>query len=332
MPRYTKVGLYPLTSNGIDVTLASGQLKVPDGTAGAPSGAFASETTLGFYRSSAGVFNIVAANGMKVTTDGTTLGTLSAAKFTTTGTGTYPYTLTAGDTIGVASGGNLIVRAGGAVVNDEFAFLTASGGPTYTSGAASFVSIANTFHPASGSGSWAAFHMIPTINGTSSGTAYGLVVASKTNVLTGGTIKLLSVGTTTTDAFTGYAEKFAVDLTGNMIASGHVFPGVDAAIIWPGRSQILSPSDGIVEIRNSVTTDFTRFILGANDASGVAIVKDGAYMQLRLGNGTAVTGAATASLPVAAAARDGIIGFDTTLNALVYYVGGSRFKLVGTAF
>lgn len=72
--------------------------------------------------------------------------------------------------------------------------------------------------------------------------------------------------------------------------------------------------------------------IGGTTATFPALKRDTVFVQLRLADDSGVSGAATASLPAAAAARDGIIGFDTTLNALVYYVGGARFKLVGTAF
>jgi len=72
--------------------------------------------------------------------------------------------------------------------------------------------------------------------------------------------------------------------------------------------------------------------LGGTSASFPSLKRDTVFVQLRLADDSGVCGAATASLPAAAAARDGIIGFDTTLNALVYYVGGSRFKLAGTSF
>lgn len=76
----------------------------------------------------------------------------------------------------------------------------------------------------------------------------------------------------------------------------------------------------------------SRIGFGGTTASFPALKRDTIFMQLRLADDSGVSGAITASLPVAAAARDGIIGFDTTLNALVYYVGGARFKLVGASF
>lgn len=72
--------------------------------------------------------------------------------------------------------------------------------------------------------------------------------------------------------------------------------------------------------------------LGGITASFPGLLRDTIFIKLKLGDNSGVSGAATASLPAAASARDGIIGFDTTLNAFVYYVGGSRFKLVGSSF
>lgn len=71
-----------------------------------------------------------------------------------------------------------------------------------------------TFAPASGSASYASLEIAQTINGTSSGTAYGLGIASKTNTLTGGAIKLASFGTTTSDLFTGYTPLLEITIAG----------------------------------------------------------------------------------------------------------------------
>lgn len=78
----------------------------------------------------------------------------------------------------------------------------------------------STFSPSASSPSYAEMHLNPTFNGTSSGKAYGLIVASKTNTLTGGTMRAISSGTTTTDGFTGYTEKFYVDTAGNVFSGG----------------------------------------------------------------------------------------------------------------
>lgn len=94
-----------------------------------------------------------------------------------------------------------------------------------TSGAKQTVLIEGTFAPGSGSGSHAALEILPTINGTSSGIAYGLLLASKTNTLTGGKIKLWSAGTTTTDGFTGYTPLAELWVSGGFNLGGTIDPG-----------------------------------------------------------------------------------------------------------
>lgn len=119
----------------------------------------------------------------------------------------------------------------------------------------------------------------------------------------------------------------------NLTVSGTTFSVPSSGLIYfNSRLRFSSPGDGVATLTDDAQTGFSRLILGPNSASGVALVKDTIFVQLRLGNGSAVSGAVTASLPAAASARDGIIGFDTTLNAFVYYVGGNRYKLVGTSF
>ena len=98
-----------------------------------------------------------------------------------------------------------------------------------TSGASVDVGLAGSFVPASGSGSWAMFHLNPVVNGTSTGTAYGLGIASKTNTLTGGSIKLFSVGTTTTNLFTGYTPLIEIDITGYIEGKEQTAPAAPAA-------------------------------------------------------------------------------------------------------
>lgn len=64
----------------------------------------------------------------------------------------------------------------------------------------------SAFTPSANAPNFAGLQINPTINGTSTGTATALAIASKTNTLTGGTVYLLDVGTTTTDYFTGFTQ------------------------------------------------------------------------------------------------------------------------------
>jgi hypothetical protein len=110
-----------------------------------------------------------------------------------------------------------------------------------TSGSGSHIKQTISFTPASGTASWAAMQILPTINGTSSGKAAGLAIASLTNTLTGGSIRLLDVGTTTTDYFTGFTSKFAVTPTGisffNVTAAAQQTGGAAAAGVTYGATE-----------------------------------------------------------------------------------------------
>jgi len=170
-----------------------------------------------------------AAGHIKVTTNGSTLGTLSAANFTRTGTASVTGITMAGtgDVIGTSTNRFIFNAQDQPAGTLQFDSSAHTGGGNNTT-AYGFTS---AFTPASGSDSWALFHLNPTINGISTGTAYGFLLASKTNVLTGGVIKLLSLGTTTTDGFTGYTPVFDVSILGQLtLASAiHLASSVDSA-------------------------------------------------------------------------------------------------------
>ena len=62
--------------------------------------------------------------------------------------------------------------------------------------------------------------------------------------------------------------------------------GATSSFSWVGQSKVTSPSDGSILFQNNAGTDFTRLILGTNDASGVAIKKNGTAFNFVLGNDT----------------------------------------------
>lgn len=208
-------------------------------------------------------------------------------------------------TSGIDSTGNIFVATAKGLFSsggDGFTFVTNRTTPggtvkigsndfSLTTGAASPFGVAPSFVPASGSASFAAVHLNPTINGTSTGTAYGLLLASKTNTLTGGTITLASLGTTTTDGFTGYTEVFAVS------TAGMVQVAAAGGLRWNGRGTLSAPADGINIHSNSAGTGYTRFILGQNTTTGVSLVKSGTALQVALGDGT--LGGSIMGIPVA---------------------------------
>lgn len=120
-------------------------------------------------------------------------------------------------------GAKVVMKSNVATSDTGYSWLlTSVNARQYTSGLGGGFAYDGTFTPGSGSGSYALAHLNPVINGTSSGTAYGLLLASKTNTLTGGTIKLASFGTTTTDGFTGYSPKFDVLPTGSIVSADKI--------------------------------------------------------------------------------------------------------------
>lgn len=73
--------------------------------------------------------------------------------------------------------------------------------------------------------------------------------------------------------------------TGAQITSGgSVAAGPTNALFWTGRSLLRSSASGIVSLLNAGETDFSRLILGTNDASGIAIVKNGTAFDFKTGD------------------------------------------------
>jgi hypothetical protein len=153
--------------------------------------------------------------------------------------GTPGVSLPDGGVIGLAGRASLTFNSGGTSPRTAW---TANASAN-TSASTTLATYTWTISPPSGSGSAAMIHLNPTINGTSSGIAYGLGIASVTNTLTGGTIKLLSIGTTTTDLFTGYTELFGIGNTGN-VGIGTTSPGGSGTV----GTAILSFANGTAPV------------------------------------------------------------------------------------
>lgn len=134
---------------------------------------------------------------------------------------------------------------------------------TNTSGNKQLATFEPTFLPASGTGNFVTLQVNPTVNGTSSGIATALAVASKTNTLTGGTVYLLDIGTTSTDYFTGYTQQFAVQSSGKQL-----MPTTDSTGT-PGAATIDKPSGKSAIAAGAQTVVITNALVTA--ASGVQI-------------------------------------------------------------
>lgn len=115
---------------------------------------------------------------------------------------------------------------------------------------------------------------------------------------------------------------------------GHVRLSGGALLFGTGVTNGASDGDIIIAVQKAIRSanasgtntqamialdSFNQVQLGANDGSTVAsLVKLGGF--------------AAASIPAAASARSGSIGFDTTNGRIIYYIGTNRYYLTGTAF
>lgn len=145
------------------------------------------------------------------------------------------------------------------------------------------VSLHGTFAPTANAPTFAMVHVNPTFNGTTTGTGYGIVVASKTNDLRGGLIRLLSIGTTTTDAFTGYSPFFAVTNHGALwlgtspndaAVRAHFAAIVHAETSFAVGAHVVTISnDGVNNQANAETLSGLRslYLIDCNDPHGCTI-------------------------------------------------------------
>lgn len=190
---------------------------------------------------------------------------IGSPKFTTTGVGTFAgLTVAANESVGLSGGGQINFAD---LAQDGMVRVTTNGTVVATVGGMSNLKTGTTFSPPSGSGSFAQLHVNPTINGTSSGTAYGLLIASKTNTLTGGTIKLVSIGTTTTDGFTGYTPLVEVTNAGLLTVLN------SQGLYMQPTAIIRSSASGIIELYNENANAFTRLNFGGTTTgfSGISL-------------------------------------------------------------
>lgn len=227
----------------------------------------------------------------------------------TIATGTTNQVLVNGGTAGVAGAVTFSLPQSIATTSTPtFGGVTLTATSSITSSSYQTGLVNPSFTPPSGSASFAAWEINPTINGTSSGIAYGLVIASKTNTLTGGSIKLLSLGTTTTDAFTGYTENFVITTDGAMASNGSITTlngvvqlngtstGLGVRVAPVGLAWIAAKANSIGDRMlalqdNSGNNTFTV------DANGALTIADtSANKTLITGSGYSLTGSSTQAM------------------------------------
>lgn len=179
--------------------------------------------------------------------------------------------------LSVDSGGSMVLRVAQSTGSTNRVIqMDDAGADTRTSTFGKYMTVIPRFQPGSGSASWAAVQINPTINGTSSGTAACLVVASKTNTLTGGVVNLVDFGTTSTDYGTGYTSVW------RLTAAGDIEQKAGAAATAVHTPAASSSSSGVRQVQ---TTDATVTTIATIPTSS-----DRGYVVRAMVVGTRVTG------------------------------------------
>jgi len=70
-------------------------------------------------------------------------------------------------------------------------------------------------------------------------------------------------------------------------AGGSLTAGAAQNLAWLGRSEMLSPSDGVILLQNAANSDFTRLQLGGTTTSFPAIERSGTGVAIKLADGSA---------------------------------------------
>lgn len=73
---------------------------------------------------------------------------------------------------------------------------------------------------------------------------------------------------------------------GNWNTAGNIIAGGTLNLSWFGRSEMLSPSDGVILLQNAANTDFTRLQLGGTTTSFPAFGRNGTTIAVQLADGT----------------------------------------------
>jgi hypothetical protein len=248
--------------NGVSkLKVTSAGVFAPDGTAGLPSFAFASNTTSGLYSPGGGLVGLVTGGSELISFYTPSIRILNSTLF---GWASGAPSATGFDT-GWGRLGPANIRQG----NNPSATPLAQ---TFTIGEAS--------RPGSDSNVAGANGTIQSGLGTGTGAESKLffqtplVAGAGSGVQTYGTRMMLDSGGAT--------------VTGQMIATGNV--GTTGANIRLGAGGYLIPSsDGVISLRNTATTDFSRLQLGGTTASFPAIKRNGAGIDIRNGDDTGYT-------------------------------------------
>lgn len=130
-----------------------------------------------------------------------------------------------------------------------------------------------------------AFLQLSPIYNQSSGTAANTdFLINRTQTAVGSGAQLLA------DFQVGGVSQFNVTNAGNVGALGNFTAGSNARFQWASRSIIYCPSDGIIQLIDSSTTNFARLQFGGSTSSFPAIKRNAAGLDLRVADDSAYAG------------------------------------------
>lgn len=308
---FSAAGVLALTLNSTSL-ISVGTIWAPDGTAALPSFSFSGGSGVtGMYRISAGNLGFSASGVLALTINSTSLisvGTVLGPN----GTAALPAFSFASDTDTgfYRVGANTI----GLSVNGASVLSVDSSGIALASTSALTVNGSNYAANASLNGDL-------TVPG---GSAVNWTSRAKMNSPASGNIKLSNSGATdfgllqfggTTSSFpaikrNGAALNFRLAddsadcaITAADITSSAALHAASASKIeWSGRSIMLSPGDGVIELTNTGITDFNRLQFGGTTSSFPSIKRSTTTLQFRLADDSAFCGISTAAIVMATAA------------------------------
>lgn len=127
----------------------------------------------------------------------------------------------------------------------------------------------------------------------------------------------------------GAGSVFSVTSAGAVVAASTVAAGAASNISWFGRSNMSSPSDGVILFRNNAQNAFTRLDLGGTTSSFPALQVNGAALQVELADGSAQ--AALSALSYSANGTAGVSVGPFTAITSITTVGGIVTALSGSS-
>jgi hypothetical protein len=223
------------------------------------------------------------------------------------------------------SGGNINLRtnlAGGSGYNLD---VTSYNSFNTTSLAQGFMQLYGTLAYPLSSAVFKGINLFYTINntGVQSGTATGIFLNATETALNGMVHNLM-------DLQVGGVSAFRVSKFGELFLGGYFKAAQSSSIGWAGtRSQMYSPSDGVITLNNNASTDFGRLQLGGTTNLFPAIKRNGAAIDFRLADDSGFCGISASLFTQGAGDFSTIISATNfsiyTGGGIITYNGNSKF-------